>query len=502
MTDSFGGETMHSQAGAAGSSGEMYCPTCEKQFSAGERCPIDQTKLVRLASTVDPFLGRELEGRYTILQKLGQGGMGAVYRASQHSVGRDVAVKVVTPSLVSNSEVIKRFLRECKLASRLSHPNAIGVLDFGQTSDGVFFLVMELVSGRTLDDVMESEKKLRPDRVIRIGMQICDALEGAHGMNIVHRDLKPSNVMLLASGRDMVKVLDFGLAKSLAPDSTQSTMTNAGALMGTPAFMPPELATGQPCDGRADLYSLGCMLYYMGSGRLPFYSDSIHELVAKHATDPAPPMNGVPAALAVVVDRMLLKDPAERFQSAAANREALEEAMHTMRESRPIAVEPSCIDTRISLGPFPANSAEFKFLKSDVHPAMSETFLGDESVQGAAVVIQPAANGRRAGAKRWFAGAALLISAAIAGFVVTRRSGSSESVSATSKSVVETSRDAALAKPDAAILPVVVPIEVSPTVQPVVVPLPPGASKKRPTAKKPPPASSSPSSSPAAATPF
>jgi eukaryotic-like serine/threonine-protein kinase len=501
MTDSFGGETMHSQAGAAGSSGEMYCPTCEKQFSAGQRCPIDQTKLVRLASTVDPFLGRELEGRYTILQKLGQGGMGAVYRASQHSVGRDVAVKVVTPSLVSNSEVIKRFLRECKLASRLSHPNAIGVLDFGQTSDGVFFLVMELVSGRTLDDVMESEKKLRPDRVIRIGMQICDALEGAHGMNIVHRDLKPSNVMLLASGRDMVKVLDFGLAKSLAPDSTQSTMTNAGALMGTPAFMPPELATGQPCDGRADLYSLGCMLYYMGSGRLPFYSDSIHELVAKHATDPAPPMNGVPAALAAVVDRMLLKNPADRFQSAAVNREALEEAMHTMRESRPIVVAPSVMDTRISLGPFPASSAEFKFLKSDVHAAMSETFLGDESVQ-ADVALPVAAIGRRAGAKRWLAGAALLISAGTAGFVVTRRSGSSESVSATSKAVVEISRDAALAKPDATIIPVIVaPIEVSPTVQPVVVP-PPGASKKRPTAKKPPPPSSTPSSSPTAATPF
>jgi serine/threonine protein kinase len=350
----------------AGLSGELYCPSCERQFSSGERCPHDGTKLVRLASTIDPFLGKELEGRYTIVEKLGQGGMGAVYRGNQHSVGRDVAIKVVTPALVSNPEVIKRFLRECKLSSRLSHPNAVGVLDFGQTSDGVFFMVMEMVQGRTLDDVIESEKKLRPERVIRIGMQICDALEGAHAIKIIHRDLKPSNVMLMSSGRDLVKVLDFGLAKSLAPDSTQSTMTNAGVLMGTPAFMPPELATGAECDGRADLYSLGCMLYYMGSGQLPFYSESIHELVTMHATLVAPPMPDVPPSLGRVVDRMLLKKPSERYQTAAENREALEEALLGLRESRPVAVQVATADdTRISLGPSPALSSDFDFLKSE-----------------------------------------------------------------------------------------------------------------------------------------
>ncbi len=356
------GNTMISNAGL---SGELYCPTCERQFSAGDRCPHDATKLVRLATTIDPFLGKELEGRYTITERLGQGGMGAVYRANQHSVGRDVAIKVVTPTLVSNPEVIKRFLRECKLSSRLSHPNAVGVLDFGQTSDGVFFLVMELVQGRTLDDVMDSEKKLKPERVIRIGMQVCDALEGAHAMKIIHRDLKPSNVMLLSSGRDLVKVLDFGLAKSLAPDSTQATMTNAGVLMGTPAFMPPELATGQECDGRADLYSLGCMLYYMGSGRLPFYSDSIHELVAMHATEPAPPMPGVPRALGAVIDRMLLKSPVDRYQTAADNREALEAALLVMRDNVAVEIPKPVADTRISIGPFPAAESQFDFLNSD-----------------------------------------------------------------------------------------------------------------------------------------
>jgi serine/threonine protein kinase len=316
--------------------GQFYCPTCEKNFAAGDVCPDDNTRLVRLKVN-DPLLGRVLDGRYTIQEKLGQGGMGAVYRGSQHSVGREVAIKLVTPQLVSDSDVIKRFLREAKLASRLSHPNAVAVLDFGQTDDGLFYLVMELVTGRTLDQVVKQEKKLKPERVVRIGMQVCDALEGAHALQIVHRDLKPANIMLLTQGRDLVKVLDFGLAKSLAPDQTSTTMTNAGALLGTPAFMPPELALGQSCDGRADLYSLGCILFLLGSGRLPFVSESAHELIAMHGMQPAPPMAGVPSQLAEVIDRMLEKDPKNRYQSAAENREALEAALDAHRIMTPVS---------------------------------------------------------------------------------------------------------------------------------------------------------------------
>ncbi len=257
--------------------GQLYCPNCEKHYHVGDKCPLDGTKLVKIAAALDPLLGRDIDGRYTILEKLGQGGMGAVYRASQHGLDREVAIKVVSAHLVSDPAVVKRFLREAKLASRLSHPNAVGVLEFGQTEDGVFYLVMELVTGRTLDHVIKSEKVLKPERVVRIGMQVCDALEGAHSLSIIHRDLKPANIMLLAKGRDLVKVLDFGLAKVVGADQTTVTMTNAGALLGTPAFMPPELALGLPCDARADLYSLGVVLYLAGSGRLPFMSDSPHE---------------------------------------------------------------------------------------------------------------------------------------------------------------------------------------------------------------------------------
>jgi serine/threonine-protein kinase len=337
--------------------GQFYCPSCEKNFQVGGECPNDGTRLMKLNVPLDPMLGRDIDGRYTILEKLGQGGMGAVYRASQHGLNREVAIKVVSPHLVTEQEVVKRFLREAKLASRLSHPNAVAVLEFGQTEDGLFYLVMELVSGRTLDQVIKSDKQLRPERVVRIGMQVCDALEGAHSLSIIHRDLKPANIMLLAKGRDLVKVLDFGLAKVVGPDQTTTTMTNAGALLGTPSFMPPELALGQPCDGRADLYSLGVVLYLAGSGRLPFESESAHELIAMHGTEAAPPMTGVPPALGAVIDRMLRKDPAERYQSAADNREALEAAL----EGR-FTPLPGTVSTLAASNPslaVPAQSAEF-----------------------------------------------------------------------------------------------------------------------------------------------
>ncbi len=350
--------------------GELYCTACEKTFHVGERCPSDGTRLLKLKTRIDPFLGRDLDGRYTVLEKLGSGGMGAVYRAEQHSVDREVAIKVINSSLVSEPEVIKRFLREAKLASKLSHPNAVGVMDFGQTDDGVFYLVMELVTGRTLDDVIKAERLFKPERVVRIGIQICDALEGAHELQIIHRDLKPSNIMLMASSRDLVKVLDFGLAKSTSPDQTSTTMTGAGAVVGTPAFMPPELATGEPCDARSDLYSLGVILYLLGSGRLPFMSDSVHELLALHASDDAaPPMTGVPARLARVIDKLLAKKPSERYQSAVEARTALEESLTLQTPSSNTPAQwPN--DTHPSIGPFPATTAQFAGLQTPVPPSL------------------------------------------------------------------------------------------------------------------------------------
>lgn len=305
---------------------ELYCSLCERTYDDGELCPRDGTRLVRLATHADPFVGRDLDGRYAIKDRLGQGGMGAVYRAVQRSVDREVAIKVVSPSMMTEPAIIKRFLREARLASRLDHPNVIQVFDFGQTPDGVFYLVMELTSGKTLEAILDEETTLSPDRVVEIAVQICAALEAAHAVPMVHRDLKPANVII--DTRGLVKVLDFGIAKSLAPDTLSVTMTRAGAVIGTPAFMAPEIAQGHDFDGRADLYSLGCVLYLALTGKLPFDAEALPELVRMHVSEPVPPLPpSVPRALALVVTKLLEKSPARRYPSAAAVRVALENAL-------------------------------------------------------------------------------------------------------------------------------------------------------------------------------
>ena len=233
----------------------------------------------------------------------------------------------------TNPDLIKRFLREAKLASQLTHPNVITILDCGETDDGIFYLVMELVAGRTLADILATEKRLSGTRIVRIGTQICEALDSAHALSIVHRDLKPTNIMVLSRGRDLVKLLDFGLAKSLAPEVAR-TMTGLGEMLGTPAFMPP-VANGLPCDSRADLYSLGCILYLCGTGELPFKSESVNELIAMHGIDKAPPMTGVPVALARIINRLLEKSPDDRYQTAAETREALEKCLEPVPVASP-----------------------------------------------------------------------------------------------------------------------------------------------------------------------
>ena len=191
-----------------------------RRFATATRCPTDGTRLVKLKARTDPFVGRELDGRYTVLEKLGQGGMGAVYRAQQHSVGREVAIKVVNANLVTDAEVIKRFLREAKLASKLAHPNAVAVLDFGQTDDGVFYLVMELVGGRTLDAGDQgrgpvSPRARRPHRHAGAATRSTARTRWRSSIAISSRRTSCCS----SQGRDLVKVLDFGLAKSIVARS-------------------------------------------------------------------------------------------------------------------------------------------------------------------------------------------------------------------------------------------------------------------------------------------
>jgi serine/threonine protein kinase len=272
----------------------------------------------------DDLVGQTLDDRYLILERLGAGGMGAVYRAEQLSVGRPVAIKVIDPRKVGDPQAIMRFVREARLASRLSHPNAVAILDFDQTRDGVIYLVMELLVGPTLDQLLRRSGRLSPERVIRIGMQICDALLGAHHLGIVHRDLKPSNVILLEP--ELVKVVDFGLARTMELEDL--TITEIGTMVGTPIYMAPEIMLTQPFDQRADLYSLGVVLYQLAADRLPFTAHSWPDLIRQVLTqDPISPVAfGVPTPLARVLIGLLARSSHDRYSDAAHAKLALREA--------------------------------------------------------------------------------------------------------------------------------------------------------------------------------
>lgn len=298
---------------------EAYCAACNQSFPLDQLfCPTDGAKLVKLRSTPDQLLGRVFDHRYELRSVLSQGGMGTVYRAWQMSVDREVAIKVIHPKLAAVRAVAKRFLREARLASRLNQPNIVNVYDFGQSDDGVLYLVMELLRGRPLSDEIQGGRALPVRRILTIAAQICDALDAAHNQGIVHRDLKPQNIVILDDppGRDLLKVLDFGLAKSLLYDTT-SLVTQTDALLGTPRYMPPEQISGKPPDQRADLYSLGCILYHMACGQPPFSADNMNTVLAMHLHHSPPPLpDAVPPALATLIARLMMKAPEDRPATA------------------------------------------------------------------------------------------------------------------------------------------------------------------------------------------
>jgi tRNA A-37 threonylcarbamoyl transferase component Bud32/Flp pilus assembly protein TadD len=280
--------------------------------------------------TVEFVIGRVIAGRYEIVRQLGAGGMGAVYQARQLSMDRMVALKLIHPHIASE-EVAKRFHREMKVTSKIEHPNTIRVFDFGADEGGQLFLAMEFLEGRPLSKVLEADGVLPQARIVHIATQVVRALGAAHAEGIAHRDLKPDNIMLVDryGERDVVKVLDFGIARFVDGDQSRTQMTHDGAVVGTPAYMSPEQAMGQPIDPRADFYSLGVMLYQMAIGRLPFDGPTLAALLVAHATQ-EPPRPSVVApgvvapAMEALILRLLSKSPADRPATAAEVLAALE----------------------------------------------------------------------------------------------------------------------------------------------------------------------------------
>jgi serine/threonine-protein kinase len=275
----------------------------------------------------DSRVGSLLGGRYRLLRKLGEGGMGTVYVGVQEPLGRKVAVKVLLPVLARDATLVARFQREAELAASLGHPNIVQVTDFG-VDDGAAFLVMDLLEGESLGAVIEREAPMSAERVRFIAAQILSALEAAHARDVVHRDLKPDNVFLTSvSGvADLVKLLDFGIAR-LVEDADQK-MTATGQVLGTPAYMSPEQARGRPVDARSDLYAVGVVMYEALSGRMPVTGSNYHELMFAIVDQVPTPLTelvpGLDPELVAVVDRAMNKETHARYASAAEMRAALD----------------------------------------------------------------------------------------------------------------------------------------------------------------------------------
>jgi serine/threonine protein kinase len=288
----------------------------------------------------DARLGRTLGGRFHLLSVLGQGGMGTVYEAEQAGLSRRVALKVLHVHIASSPGAVARFQREATLMARLHHPGAAHVYDFGEDA-GELFLAMERLQGETLDAVTSREGPLPIPIAVDVVAQVLEVLEAAHALGIVHRDLKPANVMLTGElSAPRVKVLDFGLAQVM-DGSVQARITASGMVHGTPAYMSPEQCRGEPLDGRADLYSLGCMLHELIIGKPPFSEAPPAEVMSGHLYRPPPPLRQlqpklpIPPALEALVLECLAKVKEQRPENAQVMRLRLLQTLAPSSTSAP-----------------------------------------------------------------------------------------------------------------------------------------------------------------------
>ena len=273
----------------------------------------------------DVWIGRVLANVYKVEAKIGEGGMGAVYRATHVHIGKQVAVKVLTDLIAKKGDAVERLKQEAIAASSIDHDNIVDVISFDRFEDGSVFIVMEFLRGESLaerlDRLREANQRMPLAEVITIALQVCDALGAAHERNIVHRDLKPENIFLQKKGeKERVKVLDFGISKIKTAEAEQVRMTRTGQLVGTPLYMSPEQARGETdIDRRVDLYALGVMLFEMLTGAPPFDGRNYFELLWKHGNEPAPslqsrcPDAGYSTALDAALQRVLAKDKNVRF---------------------------------------------------------------------------------------------------------------------------------------------------------------------------------------------
>lgn len=331
--------------------------------------------LANLHPDLQDLVGRTIAERYRVDALLGVGGMGAVFRGHHLGLHRDVAIKVLHPSLTRDPEISGRFDREARSASRLDHPNCLQITDYGSTEHDMKFMVMQLLDGSELTKLLG--KPLAADRALELALQICRGLEHAHSQGVIHRDVKPENVFVTRDheDRETLKLVDFGIAKIAGGSSGDPHKTRAGLIFGTPAYMSPEQAAGVEADERADLYALGIILYEMLAGQPPFVADDPVALVRMQVgADPPPLPPSVPPMVAAIVERLLAKQRDDRFSSAREVRDIIEAALVMLRPDASnsgavqIAATASLTSGRIPVGRITLTSAAMPAMNTATLP--------------------------------------------------------------------------------------------------------------------------------------
>ncbi|MFO0595476.1 MAG: serine/threonine-protein kinase [Myxococcaceae bacterium] len=332
----------------------LACPQCAKQLEGEPNyCPACGADLRGLSGTSDtldgPLKEKLIDGRYRILEKLGEGGMGAVYKVEHVRMGKVAALKLMRPDHALDKALKGRFLQEARVVAKLSHPNTVQVFDSGELEDGGLFIAMEYVPGKDLAWHLKAHGAMSESQAASIGAQLLSSLQEAHEAGIVHRDLKPANVMLVRrrkSGDDQVKLLDFGIAKLQESEGRKST---TGDFIGTPAYMSPEQIRGETLDARSDLYSLGCVLFELVSGKQPFDGPTPISVLTQHYEAPIPrvlqvkPDAAISPAFQAIIDKSMAKRPADRWPDAESMRVALEQLQKSLG-SKPAEYTPMPVE--------------------------------------------------------------------------------------------------------------------------------------------------------------
>lgn len=351
--------------------------------------------------------GQVIAGKYRLNKLLGQGGMGAVWGATNELISRRVAIKVLLPEIANHPEVLQRFFNEARICGSIRHPGIVDVLDLGKAENGSPFIVMEMLEGEPLSAQIERRKRLLPSEVLPVVRDVARTLALTHQRGVIHRDLKPENIFLhrLATGQTIAKVLDFGISKVAAPEGAMR-LTRTGTIFGSPAYMSPEQASGEgEMDFRTDIYSLGVVLYEALSGQLPFmdqnYNTVIVNIVVKTPPDITTLVSGIPSELASVVQKAMAKDRKQRFQTMEELAISIERLLPSVRDFDRAILEAG------------GGPAEFENRKSFAGKAFAHTV--------AAPGTNPPGQARKAWIAPVIAGAVLLMAGIVAAIFMLKR---------------------------------------------------------------------------------